>query len=173
MRDWESAAIVQELRQEQKQREMLARYTRPERQKALRLSYRVEARVLNKIRAMGYDVAETTKNAPFDAFVGGCRVEIKASNWGKLNRGGRYQANIRHCEADVLILVAINGQDHHFVIPMAEIGKRHNISVTSYNVMAYGGIWSPYLEAWDVLQQAVQVAPARIVQADLWGWVCL
>jgi hypothetical protein len=85
-----------------------------------------------------------------------------------MNRnGGRYQATIRNREADVLLFVAVNGSDHHFIIPMDAIGQRTQIAITSYDVTAYGGQWASYLEAWDVLQEAVKAAPPRPIQLSL------
>ena len=79
--DWEEKAILQQLRQDQRQREIAQRYGKPERQKTYRLSRLAQKRIASKIERMGYEVHGTTHNAPFDVWVGGCRVEIKASNW--------------------------------------------------------------------------------------------
>ncbi len=150
MKDWEELAILQGLRQEQKRREMATRYVR---QQTYRRSRIAQDRIIRHLEHLGYQVHKTTHNAPFDAWIGGCRVEIKASHWQEAAR--RYQANVRHHQADVIIFDAVNGRDHYFVIPMAVVTPRKSIEVYSYNVAAYKGQWAEYLEAWEVLTRAV------------------
>ncbi len=162
--DWEEKAIVAFLRQEQRQREMAARYARPERQASFKFSNRAEIQLMQKLEGMGYVVHTTTHKCPWDLWVGNCRVECKASHWQKANR---YQANIRHHDADLLIFNAVNGQDHYFIIPMCSVAPRRSIEVYSYNISKYSGQWSLYLEAWDVLEQAVNNAPDRPIQLSL------
>lgn len=155
MKDWEEQAILQQYRQEQRKREMIARYASVAgRQQALRLARIAQERIIRKIEQMGFIVHQTTPNAPWDLWVGGCRVEAKASNWQQ--KAQRYQANVRHHQADVVIFDAINGTDHYFIIPMQEIQPRKSIEVYSYDVLDYSGQWAEYLEQWDVLIQAIE-----------------
>lgn len=161
MKDWEELCILQQLRQGQRQREMIARYVTNQRQKRYKLARIAQQRIIKHLERMGYEVHETTHNAPFDCWVGGCRVEIKASNWQE--KANRYQGNIRHHKADILLFDAINGADHFFIIPMAEVKPRKTLEIYSYNVNNYQGQWSDYLESWVILDKAVADAlPATI-----------
>lgn len=163
-RDWEETAIVQELRHEQRQREMWLRYagTTAVDQRQI-FARRVEDRVKSELEKRGYTVALTTHKCPFDLWIGDIRCEVKGSNW---QRSQRYQAHIRNCDADVLIFDAINGSHHYFIIPMADVGSRHTVEISSYDVDAYRGQWSRFLEAWDVLSEIVQ-GPGGAVQLAL------
>ena len=163
--DWEEKAILQELRIEQRRREMILRFGTPPDQRQ-RLARIVEARVALCIEALfGYSINQTSHKASFDLWVDNVKVEVKGSHW----QGRRYQANIRNHSADILIFDAINGLDHYFIIPMAQVNPRRTVEITSYDVLAYTGQWAAYLEAWDVLALAVRAAPARHRQLDLWG----
>lgn len=167
MTDWEEKAILQELRTDQKQREMIARFAPQSSRKCVLLERQVTSRVMPKLAEFG-PVNQTVHRAPFDLWVGGCRVELKAANWTGINHGqGRYQGTLRNCEFDVLLFVAINDTDHHFFIPSDSVGQRSQIAITSYDVNAYSGQWSAYLEAWHVLRQAVHNAPPRPIQLRL------
>ncbi len=73
---------------------------------------------------MGYLSNLTTYKCPFDLQIWDdagrtIRVEVKISRWNEKSR--RFQANIRHDKADLLVFIARNGQDWHFVIPMKRI----------------------------------------------------
>lgn len=164
-RDWEEKAIIQELREQQRQREMIAKFAGLKPDKCLELERQVTRRVLPRLAEFG-PVNLTVHNAPFDAYVGGCRVELKAANWTSGNRGGRYQCTIRNCAADVLVFTVVNGTDHHYIIPFAAIGRRRQIAITSYDVTAYSGQWAAYLDAWDVLGQVVASALDRPAQTS-------
>lgn len=152
-RDWEELAILQELRFEQKQREMWLRFghTQPSARQAM--ARRVVATILPWLLELGYPVNPTTHKCPFDLWVGGCRVEVKGSHWRPQKHC--YQASVRNHEADILIFDAINGADHFFIIPMADVSPRATVEITSYDVTAYKGRWIAYLERRDILQQAV------------------
>jgi hypothetical protein len=163
MKDWEELYILQQLRQEQRKREMMARNVTTQRQEQQRRARIAENRIIGHLRTFwGYDVHPTTHSAPFDAWVGGCRVEIKVSNWQKKRR--RYQGNIRQHKADVLLFVAVNGIDNFFLIPMAEIHPRKTIEINQYHVQDYQGQWSAYLENWSILDQAIAQAPPKPIQ---------
>lgn len=163
-RDWEATAIVQKLRAEQRQREMMARHA-PGRPRASKIFERaVTARLLPLLASYG-PVNLTVDQAPFDVWVAGVRVEIKAANWVSMpGWPGRYQGTIRNGDYDVLLFVAVNGTDHHFVIPKVAIGRRTQVAITQYQVERYSGQWAAYLEAWDVLRLAVEAAPPHPVQ---------
>lgn len=157
MKDWHEKALIQDLRQAQRHSEQISRYyaTLAGRQQANRLAVMAQERIIRKIEQMGYAYHLTTHKAPFDAWIAGCKVEFKASNWQ--DKARRYQANVRHHKADLVIFDAINGTDHHyFIIPMELVRPRKSIEVYSYNVNRYQGQWAAYLEAWNVLEQAVK-----------------
>jgi hypothetical protein len=124
----------------------------------MRLAYQVEGRLKRRLEAQGYQVYATPHNCPFDLWVAGVRVEVKASRWYEHKRGGRYQANIRQHEADYLVFDCINGTDHYFVIPMAALGSRRSLEICSHDPADYGGQWAGYLENWSIIYQAVTEA---------------
>lgn len=164
--DWEEKAILAELREQQRQREMIARYAPQTPRKCLLLERLVTQATIPRLTRFG-PVNLTVHSAPFDLWVGGCRVELKAANWtANQGKAGRYQGTIRNRQADVLLFVAVNGQYHYFVIPMSAVGRRRQIAISSYRVSDYQGQWAAYLEAWEVLAQAVASAPARPLQTS-------
>jgi len=169
MIDWEEKAILQQFRREQRQREMWQRYVGTLAKKATyRQSRHKERIIMDKIKQRGFSVMGTGHNERFDAWIGGARIEIKYSHWKvKTNGGGCYQAQIRNCQADLVVFDAINGTDHFFVIPMPAITGRRTIEVTSYDVNRYRGQWAGYLEAWDLLAGAVAAAPPMPTQLEL------
>lgn len=107
---------------------------------------------------MGLRAARTVKNAGYDLWVEGVKVELKAARWHDSPRGGRYQANIRNYEADILIFDCINGTHHRHFIPMSEIKPRKALAVWSYDPAQSTGQWLPFLERWDILLQTIRVA---------------
>jgi hypothetical protein len=129
------------------------------------MAQQVEDKAIEQITPFGWPVSRTTHKCKFDLWVGDARVEIKGSNWRE--NKGCYQANIRNHAADVLIFDAVNGTDHFFIIPMAEVAPRRTVEITSYDVNAYTGQWAVYLDRWDLLAQAVAQAPPRPKQLEL------
>jgi len=124
----------------------------------------IERDVMYLLAERGHLVTKQKRNARFDILVDDAlRVEVKASKWYANNHSGRYQANI-HNRCDLVVFVCVNGSHHHFVIPQHEIGDRSNIAVWSYEPEDYTGQWSPFLEAWPVLETAVQSARLRPYQ---------
>lgn len=118
-----------------------------------------EEEVINRVSGFGYRVTSTIHTCPFDLWVEGVRVEVKGSRWNQRQPfGGRYQANIRNHQADILIFDCINGTHHFFVVPVGDIAHLSALSVTSYNVDDYTGRLAPYLEAWELLHQAIKTA---------------
>jgi len=124
----------------------------------------VENKVMYRIAERGHTAVRQKRNARFDILVDDClRVEVKASKWYESQSGGRYQANI-HNRCDLIVFVCVNGTHHHFIIPQFKIGSRSNIAVWSYEPRDYAGQWATYLEAWPVLENAVQTARQRPYQ---------
>lgn len=162
MKNWEDIADLHELRQEQRQREMIARRVTTQRQERQRRARMDEERIIRYLERMGYPVHPTVYHCPFDVWAGNCRIEIKVSSWQPKQR--RYLGNIRHHEADILLFDAINGQDHFFVIPMTEVKPRKTLEIYSYHVTRYKGQWAAYLENWSILDRAIAAAPPRPIQ---------
>lgn len=129
------------------------------------LAAEAEEQVAELLRQMGYRVNPTTRNCAFDLWVAdeadrAIKVEVKIS----LYNGRRYQANIRHGKADLVVFIARNGSDWPYIIPMNEIGQRHNIAIWSKCPGDYKGQWQAYLNAWDHLHQAVSEAEPQSYQ---------
>jgi hypothetical protein len=146
--------------------------------KAMALAAEAEASVAAMIRERGYDVALTTHNCPFDLWVQGdqeraARVEVKISLYALCkdrNKGGRFQARIhQHKAADLVVFIARNGQDWPFVIPMPDIGSRHNLAIWSPCPADYRGQWAAYLNAWKHLDDAVANTQRRVWQLSFGG----
>jgi hypothetical protein len=111
---------------------------------------------------MGYRVSHTANNERWDLWCEGVRVEVKASTWG-----GRYQANLRGNDADVLILACVNGKVSFFVIPWAELADRKTVEVWSENPERYQGQWARWFEAWGVVGELVSNPPPNPWQMPL------
>jgi len=145
---------------------------------AQRLSREAEQIVDELVQGMGYQTNPTSHKCPFDLWVRddvgrAVRLEIKISRYHQAKKGrsgGRYQADVRHHnQADLLIFIARNSQDWPFVIPMADIAPRRNIALWSYHPEDYTGQWAPYLQAWEYLHQAIEVAEPRSWQPSLFS----
>lgn len=129
----------------------------------LRQSRQAEEQVADLIRdEFGYRVYPTTANCPFDLWVAdsqdrAARIEVKLSTYHDSPKGGRFQADIRHQSADVdlIIWIARNRRDWHYVIPAPDLRGRRNIAIWSECPGHYRGQWGHYLEAWDYLHQVV------------------
>lgn len=160
MRDWEEKSIQQELRQQLNadiRRNQFALQRRKPGRAHLQLALEAEQLVTAQAQKMGYRVAPTTKNAPFDLWIwderGAARVEVKISRYVAHKDGyGRYQAAIRNHQHDLLVFIARNGQDWPFVIPAHQVPNKH---LGIYTYKPYTSCWAQYLFAWDYLQQAV------------------
>ncbi len=144
-----------------------------QRQKLAREAERI---VSNLARKLGYQATSTPHKCPFDLWIRGddgraVRIEVKISLYHRCiepKKGGRFQANIRHHDqADLLVFIARNGQDWHFVIPMKRIVPRHNIAIWSPCPAHYRGQWAKYLEAWEHLQRAIEQAQPQSCQLPL------
>lgn len=148
-----------------RKQEQAARFARPAGPDQHQLARQVERLVARLAADWGYRSWFTPHKSPFDIWIENVRVEVKASNW---QQAGRYQARIRNHQADLIIFDAINGSDHFFIIPMAMVIPRQTVEVTRYDVSEYSGRWAVFLEAWNVLHQAIENAPSRPVQLALW-----
>jgi hypothetical protein len=122
------------------------------------LEEKATKKVMELAQAMGYRVNRTVKNCPFDLWIEGTRVEVKAATWHESKKGGRYQAAIRNHTADLVIFDCINGTHHFLIIPMPAIAPRKSIAVWSYNPGNSTGQWVGYLEMWTHLKQAIAAA---------------
>lgn len=115
------------------------------------LAHRVERMVAWRLDALGWKTIKQHHNAPFDLLAtrGGVsiRIEVKASIWD----GGRYQAQLRSNDADVLIIGCINEGISFLVIPFAVVKGQHVVTVRWEHPGEYAGKFSNWIEAWDVL----------------------
>lgn len=137
---------------------MTRRFTRPDSAHNRAVERRAVDKVWDLAKSLGYRVNPTTKNAPFDLWIEGCKVEVKASKWYEGKKGGRYQAAIRNSQCDLLIFDCINGTDHLHFIPSPAIGGRRNIAVWSYAPEESTGQWRPFLEEVQFLHTAIEAA---------------
>ncbi len=142
----------------------------------LRQSRRAEEQIADLLRdEFGYRVYPTTANCPFDLWVAddqdrAARVEVKLSTYHLAHgdRGGRFQADIRQsADVDLIIWIARNGRDWHYVIPAPDLKGRRNIAIWSECPGHYRGQWGHYLEAWDYLHQVVANTFKRTWQFSL------
>lgn len=146
---------------------------RQRQREAQRLAREAEQSIAQHVQAMGYQVNPTTHKAPFDLWVQddlgrAIRVEVKISRYHHSQKGGRYQADVRHFDqADLLVFIARNGKDWPFIIPMADIAPRRHVAIWSYCPADYSGQWASYLNAWDYLQQAIETAAVHSWQPSL------
>jgi hypothetical protein len=127
------------------------------------VEWQAQDALLLRLQQLDLQAYPTANNSPFDLWVEGVKVELKASHW---HEPGRYQANIRNHKADFLIFDCINGTDHFHIIPMAAIAPRKAIAVWSYDPADSSGQWVQFLENWDHLIKAVETA-AHIWQPPL------
>lgn len=129
-------------------------------------------RVATRLEALGYTVEPTAGNASWDLLIDGClRVEVKASEWREQMPGKdrrlprhRYQANIRARQAksvDLIIFVAVNGSDHHFIIPREQLNGRHSLTIRTHNPVNYTGCLAEFREAWQLVGPALKAAKER------------
>lgn len=125
-----------------------------------------------QLKQRGYQVEQTSYKHPYDLLVsrGGrsMRVEVKGSvvRYAPSMRTHRYQADIRSRDFELLLLACLMEIDQifWFVLPRAAIGERRSVTITSRDPRDYGGQWSTYFEAWELVPEALATAPARPVQ---------
>ncbi len=110
------------------------------------LARRVERAVIQRLIGRGHQVSKAAPNEHWDLWADGIRIEVKAATWH-----GRYQANLRGNDADVLILGCVNGDVHFFVIPFDRLEGRRHVAIWSPDPARYLGRWAPFYEAWEWL----------------------
>jgi hypothetical protein len=133
---------------------------------AFQLAQEAEWLVAKQMASFGYYVYPTTHKTPFDLWVENdaghaIKAEVKISRYNQHKRGGRYQCNVRHHQADILVFICRNDRDWPFVIPLDEVYPRMNITIWAAHPDQSRGQWAPYLQAWHHLHQAVSQAPSR------------
>lgn len=111
------------------------------------------------LAAMGYQVARTGYNAPFDLWAEGARVEVKAATYAS----GRYQAAIRNHQADLLLLACQTpaGGLEWFVIPGDHLGDIKNLAIWTEDPAQHNGRWFEYYQAWWWVDSICQRVPAH------------
>lgn len=110
-----------------------------------------EAIIIDRLRENHY-VSRAAANAHFDLIVDGLRVEVKAATLS----GGRYQANLRSNDADVLVFVCHDGdQQHYFVIPFERVADLTHIEIRNIDPAAYSGWMAAWRDAWYLIDQYI------------------
>lgn len=152
------ARFFQRIRQEQQR----ARFQRPRRDPRRVLAGRIEQQVKARLEGLGYRVSRTGNNARWDLWCEGVRIEVKASHWR-----GRYQANLRSNDADLLVLACVNGGVSFFVIPWGEVAGRSSLEIRSEEPAATASRWARWYEAWELVGELVANPPAGPWQLPL------
>lgn len=130
------------------------------------LARSVERDVRDRLAALGYIVTGTNHICSYDLLANGIRIEVKAANWD----GSRYEANLRSNAADVLILACLDGDANFFVIPFDKVAGKTVIKITRHDPRDYIGQWTPYYDAWDLIDDLIR-AGHNAWQLDLFGGV--
>lgn len=156
---WFYTDPVDRLHQENNQFLQAQRFRQPRNaHNYLTLEREAQAEIIRQAGQHGYQCSTTAHKAPFDLWIEGVMVEIKAATWHESRKGCRYQANIRNHTADIVIFDCINGAHHLHFIPMIEIIPRRHLAIWSHDPALSSGQWLPFLEAWDYLEQAISQA---------------
>lgn len=171
--DWEDRFIIQEYRAD-----LLAevkKWTYINRSSSTKkdfgpLARQAEYWVARKIQLLGYYVAFTPGNSPFDLWAWNddglsARIEVKIATYQPYRTGGRYQACIRNHQHDLLVFVARNGKDWPFIIPGPLVPKT-NLTIWTA-CPGESKTWQNYLEAWDYLHLAIVAGQQRGWQLPL------
>lgn len=123
----------------------------------------VQKLAIRKLLPLGYAVAENKVNDgnhKFDLKVirqgDALRVEVKGARLHKAQgrQGSRYQARIHNHSADIVLLYCQPPDDKPpswFVIPMADVYPRKQITIWAENPRNHKGLWADYLENWEAL----------------------
>jgi len=130
--------------------------------------------VVGFLRRRGYSVEWIGGNTDYDVLIEGCvKAEVKTATLSAGARGlgsGRWQFSLRRngklVDEHLLFLVCWLDLDEDpvavFVIPGRELDEElAKIDITTGNPEAYGGRWSRYYEAWEVVDQVLARVPAR------------
>ncbi|MGD9101709.1 MAG: hypothetical protein PVF45_14605, partial [Anaerolineae bacterium] len=125
----------------------------------------VEHQAHLRLARMGFQVARTGYNDPWDLRCEGVKVEVKGATY----RSRRYQAAIRNHQADVLLFgckrpQADGGDLVFFVIPARAYAHTNNIAVWTRDPADYQGQWCEYYRAWWLMDAIVSRLPAYV------GW---
>jgi len=122
-----------------------------------------EVYVAEMLRAAG--LGGVSLGGPADVIAEGLTVEVKTSRptsyRGRGSRGFQFlleKDGHTSIKGDVVVLVCVGprGGLVCYVIPAEAIGSRRKIGVP-LNVQEYGGLWAPYLEAWDVIEERLVI----------------
>jgi hypothetical protein len=151
------ARFFQGIRQEQQ----AARFRRRVDRRRV-LAGRVEQQVKAHLESLGYLVSKTGHNERWDLWCEGVRLEVKASHWR-----GRYQANLRGNDADLLVLGCVHDGVSFFVIPWGEVAGQRALTIRAEDPAATMGRWARYYEAWELVGELVQNPPAGPWQLPL------
>lgn len=127
------------------------------------LARRIESDVYQRLASLGYTVTRTKHTEHFDLLVQGVRIEVKAATWD----GARYAAAMRGNRADVLVLACVDVCTRYFVIPFDLVAGLRYIKVTAHDVRDYAGRWTPFFEAWDLVDDLV-ASGINCWQRPLW-----
>lgn len=175
MFDYDVNAVLNEWNKQLKARNfMWGRLIAQQLDPNLALGREAEALVAGKLAALSYQVTATSYKATCDLIVNDTlRIEVKAALWHKeadLQRNrGRYQARIhKRQQADLVILMVRSGWgDSFFVIPHSELAGQRSITIRCHNVQSYTGRFSGYLEAWELIELALEVLKNQPYQLSL------
>lgn len=152
------ARFFQRIRQEQQR----ARFARRDADPRRVLAGRIEQQVKARLEALGYRVSKTGHNERWDLWCEGVRLEVKASHWP-----GRYQANLRGNDADLLVLACVNDGVSFFVIPWGEVAGQRGLTIRAEEPARTMGRWARYYEAWELVGELVANPPAGPWQLPL------
>lgn len=120
--------------------------------------------VLERLHEQGYGQARLVSNyfADIDIMLGNLPIEVKAAtgrrHWAGCHRT-RWQFDVSRGLKGIdkaIVLVAVAEKPYAFVVPSWEMTQRYNIHITSHP-MAYRGLYSKYLEAWEVVDMGLEV----------------
>lgn len=111
-----------------------------------------ESAIIDRLRAAGHFAVRSAPNAHYDLVVDGLRVEVKTAALS----GGRYQANLRNNDADVMIFVCHDGlADFYFVIPFERVRGLTHIEIRNADPNAYRGWMAAWRDAWHIIDQYI------------------
>ena len=112
----------------------------------------IESAIIDRLRESGRFVSRTADGEHYDLIVDGLRVEVKAASLS----GGRYQANLRANDADVLVFVCHDGeQQHYFILPFDRVRGLTHIEIRNADPSAYRGWMAAWRDAWHLIDQYI------------------
>jgi hypothetical protein len=127
---------------------------------------RVEVLAADRLRERGYVTSLTGHQENHDVWANGARVEVKAAHFD----GRRWQWNLRGSQADVYLLACCQAGRvlAWYVVPGGDVGDRRHVAIWAADLGAYGGLWAPYLEAWELADKVIE-GTAAPWQLELWS----